>query len=197
MLQGLWGLVRVTSVDRRADLADRALDYVLAHGLLGMSLRPLAAALGTSDRMLLYHFGTKEQLVGEILSRAQQRLAAELQSQRRPPPGLHALVSMLWADLSTPRATQVTRLYLETCLLASQDPGQWADAAQRLRQPWREPLTLGLLAHGVTTDRAPALADLILATLDGLALDRLTSDCLDRVDAAAASFADLVAREVP
>jgi AcrR family transcriptional regulator len=43
--------------DRRHDLAEAATDYVLEHGLLDLSLRPLAAALGTSDRMLLYHFG--------------------------------------------------------------------------------------------------------------------------------------------
>ncbi len=39
--------------ERREQLAEQATDYVLEHGLLGLSLRPLAAALGTSDRMLL------------------------------------------------------------------------------------------------------------------------------------------------
>ena len=34
--------------------------YVLEHGLAGLSLRPLAAAAGTSDRMLLYHFASKQ-----------------------------------------------------------------------------------------------------------------------------------------
>ena len=41
--------------------------YVLEHGIAGLSLRPLAKAAGTSDRMLLYHFGTKQQLVAELL----------------------------------------------------------------------------------------------------------------------------------
>ena len=41
--------------------------YVLEHGLAGLSLRPLAAAVGTSDRMLLYHFGSKQQLVAQLL----------------------------------------------------------------------------------------------------------------------------------
>jgi AcrR family transcriptional regulator len=62
-------------MERRAELIDAALDYVMAHGLVGLSLRPLAAQLGTSDRMLIYHFGSKERLVGEVLARAQQRLA--------------------------------------------------------------------------------------------------------------------------
>ena len=41
--------------------------HVLAHGLGGASLRPLAKAAGTSDRMLIYHFGNKETLITELL----------------------------------------------------------------------------------------------------------------------------------
>jgi AcrR family transcriptional regulator len=41
--------------------------HVLAHGLGGASLRPLAKAAGTSDRMLIYHFGNKETLIGDLL----------------------------------------------------------------------------------------------------------------------------------
>ena len=53
--------------DRRQVLAEAATDYVLEHGLIGLSLRPLAAALGTSDRMLLYHFEDKNDLVATVL----------------------------------------------------------------------------------------------------------------------------------
>jgi AcrR family transcriptional regulator len=41
--------------------------HILEHGLSGASLRPLAKAAGTSDRMLIYHFGNKETLISEIL----------------------------------------------------------------------------------------------------------------------------------
>ena len=52
---------------RREELAEAATDYALEHGLIGLSLRPLAEALGTSDRMLLYHFRDKDDLVATIL----------------------------------------------------------------------------------------------------------------------------------
>ncbi|MEM8726915.1 MAG: TetR/AcrR family transcriptional regulator [Pseudomonadota bacterium] len=42
--------------------------HVLEHGLGGASLRPLAKAAGTSDRMLIYHFGNKEALVADLLA---------------------------------------------------------------------------------------------------------------------------------
>ncbi|MDF5754339.1 TetR/AcrR family transcriptional regulator [Spongiactinospora sp. TRM90649] len=178
-------------MNRRAELAERVLDYVLEHGLIGLSLRPLAAALNTSDRMLLYHFGSKERLVGDALALAQLRLAASVE-----PPGadvrtLADLVRYLWSALANPSGVQATRLYLDLSVLATKEPAQWRDAVERLRGPWREPLRAGLVAFGVAESESTALADLILATLDGLALDRLTAANPSRADAAADAFADL------
>lgn len=48
--------------------------HVLENGLNDASLRPMAAAAGTSDRMLIYHFGSKDGLIGELL----EHLAAEM-----------------------------------------------------------------------------------------------------------------------
>lgn len=182
-------------MQRRAELADGALDYVLANGLVGLSLRPLAAALGTSDRMLIYHFGSKERLVSEVLGRAQQRLALSVTPGEAQVRSLADLVDYLWTALKAPVATQVTRLYLETCVLAVQDPQRYHDAPARLRGPWRSPLHGGLVAFGIPPQQAEPLADLILDTLDGLALDRLTATDPTRVDAAASAFGALLACE--
>jgi hypothetical protein len=105
------------------------------------------------------------------------------------------LVDALWAALTTPAAAQVTRLYLETCVLALQDPQRYRDAPGRLRGPWRDPLQAGLLAFGIPSASTGPLADLILDTFDGLALDRLTSTDPERVDAAAAAFGVLLAHQ--
>ena len=42
--------------------------HVLAHGLSTASLRPLAKAAGTSDHMLIYHFGSKDALIAALLA---------------------------------------------------------------------------------------------------------------------------------
>lgn len=179
-------------MDRRAELAEGALDYVLRHGLVGLSLRPLAAELGTSDRMLIYHFGSKERLVSDVLSLAKRRLARSVE-----PPGSEVacpaeLVRHLWAALSTPTAAGITRLYLEVCVLAVQEPERWSTAPEQLRGSWRAPLQSGLVALGIAPERATPLADLILGTLDGLSLERLVATDPTRVDAAAAAFAELL-----
>jgi AcrR family transcriptional regulator len=179
-------------VERRAELVDGALQYVLTNGLVGMSLRPLAAALGTSDRMLIYHFASKEGLIGAVLTRAQERLAESVSTVDAQPGSVSELVDHLWTALKTPAAAQVTRLYLETCVLAVQDPRRYGDAPTRLRGPWREPLQAGLIAFGVPAPQAGPLADLVLDTFDGLALDRMTSADAERVDSAAAAFVALL-----
>lgn len=66
---------------RRADLIGRLADHVLAHGLGSASLRPLAAAVGTSDRMLLYYFDDKATLVATVLAEVAQRMSALLAAQ--------------------------------------------------------------------------------------------------------------------
>ena len=53
-------------------LLDACTDHALEHGLPDR-LGPLAAAAGTSNRMLIYHFGTRDGLLREILGQARQR----------------------------------------------------------------------------------------------------------------------------
>lgn len=62
----------------RENLLPLLAQHVLAHGLGDASLRPLAKAAGTSDRMLLYHFGTKEALIIALLGYLAQSYAASI-----------------------------------------------------------------------------------------------------------------------
>ena len=66
---------------RRAEIIQRLTDYVLAEGLSAASLRPLAKAAGTSDRMLLYYFNDKAQIITAVLEQISARLV-ELISAR-------------------------------------------------------------------------------------------------------------------
>ncbi|MEM9501580.1 MAG: TetR/AcrR family transcriptional regulator [Pseudomonadota bacterium] len=64
----------------RETLLPQLAAHVLNHGLGGASLRPLAKAAGTSDRMLIYHFGNKEQLVADLLDHIAGIYSAALES---------------------------------------------------------------------------------------------------------------------
>src|SRR5215208_7512748 len=85
----------VLMATRREELAEAATDYAIEHGLIGLSLRPLAQALGTSDRMLLYHFRDKDDLVATILRSATSRSARGLLGLPTPR-DLRSAVLELW-----------------------------------------------------------------------------------------------------
>ena len=82
--------------------------YVLANGLNTASLRPLAEAAGTSDRMLIYHFGTKDELIAALLQHLAQDLAQKLGAALPSEPFsteaalLEALVALTRSDTGAP-----------------------------------------------------------------------------------------------
>ena len=186
-------------VGRREDLAGGALAYVLEQGLIGLSLRPLAAALGTSDRMLIYHFGSKDGLITDVVALANQQLAASLTAVDPAAVTIgHAgdLVRHVWRMLTDSESGSAMRLYLEMCVLSARDPARWSAAQRQIRGPWLDLIREVLTDLGAPPGRIAPLADLMLDTFDGLLLDRLIGTDPSRTDAAAAAFADLLADPV-
>src|SRR6266540_3214372 len=55
---------------RHEELLEQAYQYALEHGLADLSLRPLATAIGSSPRVLLFLFGSKDGLIRALLARA-------------------------------------------------------------------------------------------------------------------------------
>src|SRR3712207_1214218 len=101
------------SGQRAAHLAG-AVEHVLREGVATLSLRPLAAALGTSDRMHLYYFGTRVDLLAAARDTVGEQLQAGLTAalpDAPVPPG--RLLPTLWASLETSGAEAHVRLYLE------------------------------------------------------------------------------------
>ena len=87
-------------MDRRDELLDQVTDHVLEHGLIGLTLRPVAAAIGTSDRMLIYHFESRDALVSAVVARTNERAIAAVEAL----PGRRSVrsgVNALWAAYRT------------------------------------------------------------------------------------------------
>ena len=98
---------------RKRELVEKLADYILVHGLKGASLRPLAAAVGTSDRMLLHYFIDKEELMSDTLAWLAERLMAMLNQARPEPMPFRALLSRLAGMLGDPQIRPYLRLWLE------------------------------------------------------------------------------------
>jgi len=106
--------------DARSKLLDRIVDEVGGNGLADRSLRELAAAVGSSHRMLIFHFGSRAGLIGAIVDAvesAQRDLLAELADQASSP---SELVMLLWERVSSAELRPFVRLFFECVALADQ-----------------------------------------------------------------------------
>jgi AcrR family transcriptional regulator len=106
----------------RERLLDAAIGHVAAHGLGELSLRQLAAALGTSHRMLVYHFGSKAGLLVEVVRavEARQRAALAAVTEDQELAGLPLAEQMRegWRRFADPALWPHERLFFEVYELA-------------------------------------------------------------------------------
>jgi AcrR family transcriptional regulator len=119
--------------NRRAAALDRIADHMLAHGLAPSSLRALAKAAGTSDRMLLYYFADKDEIVVAALQTISARLAQALgaltEAGGRHPPDV--VLMRLASIMRGPALKPYMRLALELAALAAHGAQPYRSVAGR------------------------------------------------------------------
>jgi AcrR family transcriptional regulator len=175
----------------RARLLDLAADYVLSHGLGDLTLRPLARALKTSARMLMYHFGSREELMREILGCLREREDARIQAWFRAGKTARTLpqfLRWLWRRLVTTRTRPALRLLFELYALALRNPRKYPGVLEDPLSYWQK-LTerTGISAKPNAVD-----ATLLLAATRGLLLDFCATGDRARVERAIEALAEFV-----
>jgi AcrR family transcriptional regulator len=171
---------------RQDELLELAYRYVLARGLTGISLRPLAKAIGSSPRVLLFLFGSKDGLIRALLDRARADELAAIVAFRESDSAasLADTAVQVWRWLSAPEHRNLLGLWVEAYARSLADPaGPWAGFAAQTVQDW-----LGLLASRQPLRRrqSPAGAaerTAVLALLRGAMLDLLATGDLARTTA--------------
>ncbi|WP_304455105.1 TetR/AcrR family transcriptional regulator [Nocardiopsis sp. YSL2] len=170
---------------RRDELLAGAFDYAAQHGLANLSLRPLARALGTSDRMLMHYFGSKDELVTRILRVSRPDLDTLFASVRGHE--LSEFARGLWEQMTDDRAQAPrVRLMLEVMALAVHRPEDYGAVAADAHREWIDSAATALTRElGLPAPEASARATALVSGLKGLALDYFVSGDRTRVDAAA------------
>lgn len=179
----------------RDDLLARAVAWFAAHGIGDTSLRTLAAALGTSHRMLHYHFGSREGLLAavvEAVERGEQDTARRLLAEHDDP---YAAGSAFWPHVADAAQT-FAPLFFELAAAAMHDAPYAASLRTWLRHGWLELMTEGFRAVGHAEPAAAELARLSVATARGLLLELAVTGDRAAADAAMARFTAMV-RAVP
>jgi AcrR family transcriptional regulator len=166
----------MTTSQARERLLAAAVDQAMRGGIADLSLRELAAAMGTSHRMLLYHFGSREGLltaVAQAVEEAQRATVTEW--------GItSANARRLWQHFSDPQLGPAERLFFELyahALLGRPGTEGFLDNAI---EPWVAAITPAIAAEAGLDDKtARAEARLAVAVTRGLLLDLLATG--DRV----------------
>lgn len=166
---------------RETELLEAAYRYVLTHGLADVSLRPLAAAIGSSTRVLLYLFGSKEGLVRALLARARADEVALLADIGTGP----GVVERLWTWLSAVEHRPLLTLWLEAYGRSLVEPdGPWAGFAKATVVDWLEVLAAAQAPEVRDTAEGVAQRTQDLALLRGALLDLLATGDVERTTAA-------------
>lgn len=176
----------------RQRLLDGAIEYTAQHGLADVSLRTLAAALGTSHRMLIHHFGSKERLWVEIVRSVEAR-QRDVLSDVLPDPGQPVAEAMRawWRHISDPALWPNERLFFEIYGQALQGRAHTTELLDGIVEDWLEPATELNVSYGVPRNAARAHARLGIAVTRGLLLDLLATRDREAVDAAMEAFIDV------
>jgi AcrR family transcriptional regulator len=175
----------------RARLRDQAVDYVLAHGIRDLALRPLAQALKTNARMLVYHFGSREGLMREILAGLRERGDARIHAWFKRPGKARTLPEFLrwyWKRISVPAARPSIRLTFELYALALRHPKDYPGVLEDPLAYWKK-LTSKTTARSESDDPE---ATLLLAATRGLLLDLCATGDMARTEKALRLLARLI-----
>lgn len=166
---------RTVDESLRDDLLERIVEYVLKNGITELQLRPLAKAVQSSPRGLLYHFGSKEELVTEVLASAAVRQREVFETLPRDLKSYAKTVRAAWAVMSRRRNEGLFRLFFETYGLALQDRDRFPGFLDRAVDAWLSYLERPALRDGYSRADARAIATVLLGCYRGFLLDLCTT----------------------
>jgi AcrR family transcriptional regulator len=177
----------------KARLLAAVIDRLTEHGLGDESLRGLAAAIGTSHRMLIYHFGSKTGLLIEVVREMERRQLlsiAELEVALAAEPALGApeLIRRYWQRVSDPAMWPAERLFFELYGQALQGRDGTAPFLDNIVEAMLGPMTELTLRYGSPAADARADARFGVAVIRGLLLDLLATGDRDGTDAVVEKF---------
>lgn len=178
-------MVRIADRQRPEELLDAVVAYIAKVGVAELSLRPLAKAVDSSPRVLLYYFGSKEKLVAKIIQRLRERQRAGFGRMRetryeQPSDACRAI----WKQMSAPESELAFKLSLEVYALALRHPKRFADFLSSSVEDWLEFLAEPLERKGHRKTEARAFATIVIAGFRGFMLDYCASHDRERIDRA-------------
>jgi AcrR family transcriptional regulator len=179
---------RPTEPQKKQELLEQCLAAAIEVGVLDASINAIAKRIGTSGRMLVYHFGSKQELERQVISLLEIRLREKLWSfQTVSPPGDAALTEPLlamWQHLTSPAMNGLLKLTMELHQRAIQGDLETQAFLERESQQWVESLST------LSNDESIGLA--LFYLFQGAILDFLTTGNSQRGQQAITAFMKII-----
>ena len=172
---------------RREELLEATIDYLLVNGVSDLSLRPLAAAIGTKARLLIYHFGSRNALITAALTTALRRVQQSFVTMRKGVPPERAVLDF-WKFATSKRNAPYLELLFEVHGLATHHPDLFGEYVQESLDSWRAILAESFRHRGATKREREERASVWIGVFDGLLLDYLATGDLKRTKRALVRF---------
>jgi AcrR family transcriptional regulator len=180
---------------RKIELLGALLRYLVEHGVANASLRPMAAALGTSPRILMFHFKSKEALLQDVFEELNSRLQTSLRTMAstgfnplRVPP-----LKRFWQWATSKENFPYFRLLYEAQIVALQNPKEYGRYLQKASGDWQA-AAFDLMSPSL---KSKAMASLCIAVFDGLMLERMSGGDLPRLTESLDLFIAMAAKGSP
>ncbi|MBD2103941.1 TetR/AcrR family transcriptional regulator [Leptolyngbya sp. FACHB-261] len=179
---------RPTEPQKKEELLERCLAAAIGVGALDCSINAMAERVGTSGRMLVYHFGSKHELERQLIGLLETRLREKLWSiQGVPREGSNSLVERLlemWTHLTSPEMNGLLKLTMELNRRAIQGDAETQLFLERESQQWLDAL------FDLTNDKTTALS--LFHLFQGAILDFLTTGNAQRGQQSIKAFTEFL-----
>jgi AcrR family transcriptional regulator len=173
---------RTANERRPEELQDAIVQYLTRHGLADLSLRPLAKAVGSSPRVLLYYFGSKEKMVVKVLGEVRRRQRAGYDQIRAA--SLAEACWTVWKRMSASDSEPLFRLFFEAYGIALRHPQIYKAFLRDTIEDWLRFVGDLLCREGYERREARVFATIVLAGLRGFMLDYCSTRDRKRLDRA-------------
>ena len=157
---------------RKTELLDAALKYLIDHGVANASLRPMAAELGTSPRILMFHFRSKEGLLQDVFEELHSRLQASLRAMASSDSDSFRVAPLrrFWQWATSKENFPYFCLLYEAQIVALQNPQEYGRYMRKASSDWQA-AAFDLMSPSL---KSKAMASLCIAVFDGLMLELMS-----------------------
>jgi TetR/AcrR family transcriptional repressor of bet genes len=164
------------STGARERILDAAIEVLKAEGYAGLTIAKVAARAGESKPLVAYHFGSKRGLVEASGRAVAELITAEVLASVEEATTVEAVISgvALGVDRVLDQDERLARLYFDLAAVSVVDAEVRGTIAE-VNEQWRGVL-IDLLtgaSDGLPTGRARVLTLMVIAGVQGLALERI------------------------